>query len=210
QYPEAKARAIAALAKDPRSVGGLMLLGNALASLKDLDGAIEQVQQAIDQSPQLTLSYANLGALYVAKGDREAAEATFKRAVEVAPKSVDAHLSLANFRWATDARDEAEREIKIALQLETKSATANRALAVLYLTENKPNEAELYLKTYADVTNTVESQLLLADYYAGSRKIAESKGILTKLASQKAGFVPATLRLAVSDFSTGGRAQAYR
>jgi len=210
QYPEAKARAIAALAKDPRNVGALMLLGNALASLKDLDGAIEQVQQAIDQNPQITLGYANLGALYVAKGDREAAEATFKRAVEVAPKSVDAHLSLANFRWATDARDEAEREIKIALQLEPKSATANRALAVLYLSENKANEAEPYLKTYADVTNTVESQLVLADYYAGSRKIAESKRILTKLATEKSGFVPATLRLAVSDFSTGSRAQAYR
>jgi tetratricopeptide (TPR) repeat protein len=146
KFPEAKARALAALAKDPKNASALVLLGDSLAGLKDLDGAIQQVQQAIDQNPQLTLSYANLGALYVAKGDREAAEATFKRAVEVAPKSVDAHLSLANFRWATDARDEAEREIKIALQLEPRSATANRALAVLYLTENKPNEAEPYLE----------------------------------------------------------------
>ena len=36
--------------------------------LKDLDAAIEQVEQAIDEDPQLTLSYANLGCTAVGQG----------------------------------------------------------------------------------------------------------------------------------------------
>ena len=48
QFPEARARATAALAKDPRNPRALVLLGNSLAGLKDLDAAIEQVEQAID------------------------------------------------------------------------------------------------------------------------------------------------------------------
>src|SRR4029079_10687170 len=80
-YPEAKARAVAALAKEPKNTTGLILLGNALAGLKDIDGAISQVEEAIDAEPELTFSYANLGVFELRKGDRTAAEAAFKRAV---------------------------------------------------------------------------------------------------------------------------------
>src|SRR5688572_7288111 len=87
RHPDARTRALAVLAKDPQNPRALVLLGNALAGLKDLDGAIEQVEQAIDEDPQLYLSYANLGALQVAKGDRDAAEEVFRRAVTEAPQS---------------------------------------------------------------------------------------------------------------------------
>ena len=210
QFPEARARALAALSREPRNPDALMVLGNALAGLKDLDGAIAQVQEAIDEDPQLVARYANLGLLYVAKGDKDAAETSFKRAVEVAPQSADAHLSLANFKWAAGEREEAENELKIALKLDPKSATANRALATLYLTQNKAAAAEPYLKTYADTTKTVESRLMLADYYAMNGRRPEAVAVLTPLAQEDAGFIPATLRLAVADFSSRARPEAYR
>src|SRR5260221_3284427 len=40
QFPEAKARAIAALAKDPKNVNALIIMGNAIAGMKDLNTAI--------------------------------------------------------------------------------------------------------------------------------------------------------------------------
>jgi tetratricopeptide (TPR) repeat protein len=210
QYPEARARAVAALAKDSKNPRALVLLGNALAGLKDVDGAIEQVEQAIDEDPQLMLSYANLGSLYTAKGDRAAAEAAFKRAVEASPRSVLAHLSLANFQWSVGARAEAERELKIALEIEPRSTTANRALATFYISQNRASEAEPYFETYADLSGTVESRLLLSDYYVGRRKISEATGVLSALTKEKGGFVPATLRLAVLDFGARRRPEAYR
>src|SRR5687768_14327741 len=45
QFEDARTRAMAALAKDAKNVDALIVLGNALAGLKDLDGAIEQVEQ---------------------------------------------------------------------------------------------------------------------------------------------------------------------
>ena len=37
--------------RTPGTPRALVLLGNSLAGLKDLDGAIEQVEQAIDEDP---------------------------------------------------------------------------------------------------------------------------------------------------------------
>src|SRR5690606_13072206 len=70
QYADARARAVAALEKEPKNPQALVMLGSALAAIKDLDGAIKYVQEAVDQAPHLTLTYENLGALYALKGDR--------------------------------------------------------------------------------------------------------------------------------------------
>src|SRR4030095_973009 len=82
QYAEAKARAVAALAKEPKNVAALVVMGNSLAGMKDLDGAITQMEDAIAAEPRLTFSYGNLGMLLLRKGDRAAAEQAFRRAVE--------------------------------------------------------------------------------------------------------------------------------
>jgi tetratricopeptide (TPR) repeat protein len=209
QFPEARARAVSALAKEPRNPVALILLGNALASLKDLDAAIEQVEQAIDEDPQLALSYVNLGAMQIAKGDRDAAESAFRRAVDAAPRSALAHIGLANFLWSGGRADEAERELKIALEIEPKSPAVNRALATLYLTRNRLTEAERYLKAFADLSGTVDSRLVLADYYVYSRKIPDATTILTSVAQEAAGYAAATIRLAALDVGAGRRTEAH-
>ena len=209
EYPDARERALRVLAKEPRNPRALVLLGNSLAGLKDLDAAIEQVEQAIDADPQITLSYANLGALQMAKGDLEAAEDAFRRAVEAAPQSAQAHGSLANFLWAAGMLDEAESEFRAALGIEPTSPEMNRAMAAFYASRNRASEAEPYLKTYAQESGTVEAKLLLADYYSRARKLAEATSILSSLAGEDGGFVPATLRLASLDFIAGRRPEAY-
>ena len=209
QYQDARARAVAALAREPRNPRALVLMGNALANLKDLDGAIEQIEQAIEEDPQLTLSYANLGAMLVAKGDRDAAEAAFKQAVTAAPKSIDARLSLANFLWSAGRVDEAERELKGAFEIDPKGVSANRALGAFYLSQNKLPEAEPYLKTFAESSGDVPSALVLADYYVRLGRGAESQALLENLRNRPAGLVPATVRLAALDFAAGRRREAY-
>src|SRR5262245_51226639 len=121
EYPEAKARALAALARDPKNVNALVLMGNALAGLKDLDGAIKQIQEAIDEAdPNVRMTYANLGMLQLAKGQRPAAETAFKRAVEVDSKSIGARLNLGGFYWAGNQLADAEREFKGAVAVDPK------------------------------------------------------------------------------------------
>jgi len=210
QYPDARTRALAALAKEPQNPRGLVLLGNALAGLKDLDAAVEQVEEAIDSDPQLTLSYVNLGSLQLARGDRDAAEDAFRRAVAAAPGSAQAHAALANFLWAAGERTEAEKEFKAALAIEPTSPAVNRAMAAFYTIENRGQEAEPYLKSYAQQSGTVDARLLLADYYLRGQRVPEATTILSSLTGEPAGFVPATLRLATVDFFGGRRPEAHK
>ena len=80
QYPEARARAEKILEVNPQSVDGLLLMGNAMAGLKDFDSAIEQIEGAIGEDPNQPLNYANLAVIQSAKGDKTAAEAALKAA----------------------------------------------------------------------------------------------------------------------------------
>src|SRR5690242_8100862 len=79
EFEGARQRAARILKIDPKNVDAQILTGNALAGLKNLDGAIEQVEKAIETDPRRTLSYTNLAMLQSARGDRQAAEVTFKQ-----------------------------------------------------------------------------------------------------------------------------------
>ncbi len=210
QFPDAKARALAALAKDPKNVIGLMLLGNALAGMKDLNGAITEVEEAIDADPHRTPSYANLGALELAKGNRQSAESAFKRAVDIDPKSASAHLGLANYYWSANQREAAEAELKIALQNEPNSPVANHALAVFYAVTNRLKESEQYLKRYAEVSPDAGPHLTLADFYLLQNRTPDAVAVLQQLLQTGDGFIPARIRLAAIDFVAGRRQQAYQ
>jgi tetratricopeptide (TPR) repeat protein len=212
RYPDAKARALAALAKEPKNINGLIVLGNSLAGLKDIDGAISQIEEAIDAEPRLTFSYANLGLLQIKKGDRSAAEDAFKRATDVAPQSISARLNLANFYWAGGRRDDAERELKTALAIDAKSADVHKVLAALYLELGRRAEAEPHLKAFAEAATVVTAKIGLADYYLGERRIKEALSVLEPLSKDKngAGYIPASLRLATLDFAAGRHPEAYQ
>jgi tetratricopeptide (TPR) repeat protein len=211
QFPEAKTRALAALAKDSKNVRAIILMGNAMAGMKDLDGAISQVQDAIDADPRETLVYTNLGGLQMAKGDRAAAEAAFKRAVEIDPKSETAHLALANFYWTSRDYPQCERELKTALEINPKSISANRAAALFYSITNRSDQYERYLVAYATLDSTTPGPtLILADSYLLQRRVDDARKVLAPLLATKNGFIPAKLRMAAIDFHTGARPEAYR
>src|SRR5438309_1903914 len=76
-------------------------LGDAMAGLHDLDGAIAEIQEALALDPDRPSgSYTNLGVLQNMRGKPVDAEAAFKRAIVIDPKSVNAYLALANFYWS--------------------------------------------------------------------------------------------------------------
>jgi tetratricopeptide (TPR) repeat protein len=175
-------------------------MGNALAGVKDVDGAIAQIEEAIDADPQRVLTYTNLGTLKLAKRDSAAAESIFKRAIEIDPKSTFARLALGNYYWATADFAAAEREFKIALQNEPKSLSTNRVMAVFLLTNGRQSECEPYLRAYADVAPDAGAKIVLADYYLIQKRTPEAIAILQGLLARQDGFVSAKRRLAALDF----------
>src|SRR5687767_302466 len=87
QYQDAKTRIDRLLQQEPKNVQALIIVGNAMAGLRDLDGAIAHVNEAIQLDPGRSQSYTNLGLLTAARGDAAQSKEAFERAVQVDPKS---------------------------------------------------------------------------------------------------------------------------
>ena len=210
QFEDAEARADKALAVAPNNVEAQIVKGNALAGLKDLDAAVAEIEGAIRENPDRGASYGNLGALELARGHRDQAEAAFKKAIETAPTSVRARLALANFYWSTGNLPAAERELKAAVPIDPKDIAANRALAVFYFVTNRASDAEPYLKTVADVSKQAGDRFVLADYYASTGRSGEAKALLQELATDAQGFAAATVRLSAIAARAGDTAGAHK
>jgi tetratricopeptide (TPR) repeat protein len=209
RYPEARDRADTVLQKDPKNVQALILMGNALANLKDFSGAISELEEAIEADSQRTLTYANLGVVQMAKGDMRAAESAFKRSADLQPKSTEAHLSLANFYWSAGRLVEAETEFKQALTLEPKSPVVLRSLSAFYMLNNRIAESEPTLKAYAEASKDIGPRLMLADYYVNNGKTPDATAILDALAKDDKSFAAATIRLAAISYAATQRQHAY-
>jgi tetratricopeptide (TPR) repeat protein len=195
-FEDAKGRAGKVLGLDPQSTDALILMGNAMAGLKDLDGALNQYQEALALNPKGAQAYSNIGAIQFSRGQLPEAEATFRKAIAAAPDAINARLALASFLWAGKRFPEAEAELKAALTLDPQHLGANRALGSFYLATGRGPSAEPYFKKVTEGINTDEAQLALADYYLAMGKTAEAKAILEPL-NKKADFKgPAPLRLA--------------
>src|SRR5678815_5107992 len=95
-----------------------ILLGNTLAGLKDVEGALAEYQKALLLSPTEEVAYRNIATLQFSQGQIAEAERAFRKAVEVAPKSVPARLALANLLWAIGRVPEAEQTMKETVELD--------------------------------------------------------------------------------------------
>jgi tetratricopeptide (TPR) repeat protein len=209
QYEDARTRADKVLAMQPKNIEAQVLRANSLAGLKNMDAAIEEINEAIALDPGKATTYANLGALEQVRGRAAEAEVAFKKAIEADPKSVIALLAYSNFLIAAGRGQEAEGSIKQALTIEPKNALANRALAALYMGSNRREEAEPVLKTLAEGGDAT-SRLQLADYYLGMNRPNDAMPLLDAVSKETAHFAEAKARIAAIQFAQGKKADANK
>jgi len=209
QFEDAKTRAAKVLAIDPRNAQAHVVVGSAMAGLKDFDAAVAELEEANKLEPS-AVAHANLGTVRLAEGDRASAEAAFKKAIEVEPRNVTAYFALANFQLAANQRSEAESTLKRALELEPSNRMANRALAALYLGDRRMAQAEPYLKALAtsDSTQEAASKLALADFFAVTKRPADAMRVLEPLKAAKGSSAQAQTRIAVLLYQEGKTAEA--
>ena len=210
RFDDARVRAEKALSIDPKNVEAQILLANALAGLKDLNGAVAQIEEAIKLSPGRSQTYASLGQIELSRGRREAAETAFKRAVELAPQSANARLALGNFFWVTGRPSEAEQQLDAALAAEPDNVLAQRTAATFYLSSGRLEAAEPHLKRLVDLTQTPAASLALADFYTAQHRDAEARRILEPLVANAPVAVLANVRLASLDRAGGRSNEAYQ
>ncbi|HEY3886402.1 MAG TPA: tetratricopeptide repeat protein [Vicinamibacterales bacterium] len=202
-FLDARTRARAVLLKDQKNAAAMILLGNSLAGLKDLDDAIEVGRKAAELDPSRGGTYRNLGVLELAKGNSGVAEDAFKKAVALDPNSISACLALAQFYRSTNRAADAEPWLKRAVQIDPKDLRANEQLGAFYMQTNRASDAEPYLKMVASESRDVDSQLGLVDFYLAAGRVDEARRNLLALAAKPESWSVATVRLAIVDSTTG-------
>ena len=164
------------LGVDGRNVDAVLLRGSALVGLRDLDGAVANIEHAIALDPTESRAYSALGGFELSNGQITQADAAFRKAIELAPNSARAHVALGYFLWTTRRVAEAEAVFKHAHELEPQNALVNRILASLFLSTKRIAEAEPYLKALAQTESIYK--LTLADYYLAQRRFHEAEQYL--------------------------------
>jgi tetratricopeptide (TPR) repeat protein len=207
---DARSRAEAVLRRDSRNFEAQMLLGQAAASMKNLDGAISEIEEAIQIAPDDTRGQTTLGLLQMAKGNADLARAAFERAVELQPGSIEARLSLVGYYWAMNDAPAVELQLKEVLNREPRNRTALRALATFYVRTNRIADAEPYFKRLTEDAKDGRSLLALADYYVFARRFDEATRTLDSLTQDPQVALIARTKLAMIAYDRNRRADAHR
>jgi tetratricopeptide (TPR) repeat protein len=210
QFEDVRTRAQAILKKNPKDLDAQILYANALVGLKDLEGGVEQIEDAIQIDPSNAATYTNLALLKLAQGQRDAAEAAFKRAVDLDPKSLKARMALVYFQMSSGNIPLAERSLIEALALDPKDPLTNRALAALYVATGRSALAEKPLKTVVEATQSARAKFALADYYIRLKKTAEARGVLDPLVKDPQAYADAQIRIAQITYDSGDTAAAKK
>jgi tetratricopeptide (TPR) repeat protein len=209
RFDDARARAEKVLERDPKNLNAHLLLANSLAGLKDVDAAVEQIEEAIALEPGRGATYSQLGVMELTRKNAEAAEQAFKKATAMDPQSVEAQLALANFYWVTGRGAEAESALKKSVEIAPDNATANRALATFYIATNRAPDAEPHLKKVYEITKAPAAALTLADYYVARNADDAAIAILDPMSRDPKTGAAASVRLAALDNRRGRRPKAY-
>src|SRR5262245_4550863 len=209
RYEDAKARSAVMLTRNPKDIDGLLLHANALAALKDPDGAIAEIEDALKVNPNESRAFVNLGAVHMNGGDAAEAETSFRKAISLDPSAANAHLAFANFLWSSRRASEAEEEIKQVLAAAPRHLLANRMLGVLYMTTNRTAEAEQPLKAVADISSLPSAKFQLAQYYVTTGRNDDATKLLTELAAKPDTANDADAMLAAIDYAGGRHAEGH-
>jgi tetratricopeptide (TPR) repeat protein len=189
------------LGVDGRNVDAILLRGSALVGLRDLDGAVANIEHAIALDPTESRAYSALGGLELSNGQITQADAAFRKAIELAPSSVRAHIALGYFFWTTHRVAEAEAVFEHAHELEPQNALVNRILASLFLSTKRSAAAEPYLKALAQTESAYK--LTLADYYLAQRRFHEAEQYLVSIVSDRSIASQVALRFAAIRLAEG-------
>ena len=78
---------VAAVEMDPNEPNGWQMCGEVLLSLERFDEAERYLRKALELNPHLTDAIANVGFLYLLRGDAQTASECFERALALEPRN---------------------------------------------------------------------------------------------------------------------------
>jgi tetratricopeptide (TPR) repeat protein len=146
-----------------------MAQANLKSAQKDVAGALQEMQKAIQQDPGNWEFYLNYALLQLKADQPDVAEANFKKAISLNPGATSAELSLGAFYQQRSRFAEAEQAFRHAMENDAKNPEPRAALSRLWMSQGKKAETEQLLqKTKLDLPNNSAGYRMLGDYYFAS------------------------------------------
>src|SRR5689334_8723572 len=158
--------------RDDDSAEAHLLMGSILLVADDAQGALKEVQRALELNAKLPGVQAWYGRVLMRLGDTEKAKVAFRNELASNANDFEANLYLGVLLRQDKQLDEALGHLQRAIQLRPREQYARYHLAAVYAAAGKPGDAlpllEGVLKEHGDF---VEARVLLASvYYRLNRK----------------------------------------
>ncbi len=137
--------------------------------------AMKHYQKSIELAPGFYPSHNNLGTIYVAQGNFEAAEGEFAQVIELNHNDAQAYFNLGNVFYLTQRYRDAERTLQEGLKREPGSAFGNYLLGAVHARLGKLDQAEHNLRAALELDPEMSSiRLELANLYLQQGRTAEA------------------------------------
>jgi tetratricopeptide (TPR) repeat protein len=158
--------------RDDDSAEAHLLMGSILLVADDAQGALKEVQRALELNPKLPSVHAWHGRVLMRLGDTEKAKDAFKIELAGNANDFDANLYLGILLRQDKLADEAVTYLKRAVQLRPREQYSRYHLAAVYAMAGKPADALPFLEgVVKEHPDFVEARVLLASvYYRLDRK----------------------------------------
>ena len=158
--------------RDEDTAEARLLIGSLMLLMDDGQGAVKELERAIELNPTLPTLHAWHGRALLRMGDSEKARAAFTVELADNPNDFDSNLFMGTLLRQDKQFEEAQRYLKRAVQLRPREQYAHYHLSAVLAALGKPDEArpllEGVVKEYPDF---VEARVLLASvYYRLNRK----------------------------------------
>ena len=158
--------------RDDDSAEAHLLMGSILLVADDAQGALKEVQRALELNSKLPGVQAWHGRVLMRLGDTEKAKIAFRNELAANANDFEANLYLGILLRQDKQYDEALSHLQRAIQLRPREQYARYHLAAVYAAAGKPKDALPLLEgVLQEHTDFVEARVLLASvYYRLNRK----------------------------------------
>ncbi len=164
---------------DSQDADEWLKLGNAHASLSQLDEALSAYQTVLKIKPDKAAAYTNIGVVYYQAGKFDDAVQQMQKALEIDPSDAETYYMLGATYVQQQKLDEAEKSFNKAIELKPDLAAAYTGLGNVQLARKNTEGAVETLKKATQLQpNQAEAWLALGQAYAAQGNKTEANQAL--------------------------------
>jgi Flp pilus assembly protein TadD len=175
--------------KDGDSAEARLLIGTTKLMVNDFQGALTDLQKAVDLNPELPDVFAYYGAALVATGDQEGAKQAFAKALQQDPNNFEPNLRMGFLLRNDNEFEDAMKYLKRALEVRPGDPGVRYQIAAVELSQGNVEQARVDLESLVkESPDFTEAHVSLATaYYRQKRKEDgdRERAIVDKLTAQR-------------------------